>query len=48
MNVTWARVAVIVPTLWLGFGYNSLVMYAGLINIPKDIMRRRRWTARAG
>ena len=36
MNVTWARVAVIVPTLWLGFGYNSLVMYAGLINIPKD------------
>ena len=27
---------VIVPTLWLGFGYNSLVMYAGLLNIPKD------------
>ena len=32
----WARIAVIVPTLWLGFGYNSLVMYAGLLNIPKD------------
>jgi ABC-type sugar transport system permease subunit len=24
------------PTLWLGLGYNTLVMYAGLINIPKD------------
>ncbi len=36
MNKTWARLFVILPTLWLGFGYNSLVMYAGLINIPKD------------
>ncbi len=32
----WPYVAIIVPTLWLGFGYNTLVMYAGLINIPKD------------
>lgn len=36
INKTWARVAIILPTLWLGFGYNTLVMYAGLINIPKD------------
>ncbi|MBQ8884781.1 MAG: sugar ABC transporter permease [Clostridia bacterium] len=36
MEKTWARVFVILPTLWLGFGYNALVMYAGLINIPKD------------
>ncbi len=30
----WAVVSIAVPALWLGFGYNSLVMYAGLINIP--------------
>ena len=36
MDKNWARIAVIVPTLWLGFGYNSLVIYAGLLNIPKD------------
>lgn len=36
MDETWARIFVILPTLWLGFGYNALVMYAGLINIPKD------------
>lgn len=32
----WPYVSIIVPTLWLGFGYNSLVMYAGVINIPKE------------
>ncbi|MEG2158835.1 MAG: sugar ABC transporter permease, partial [Clostridia bacterium] len=31
----WARVIVIIPTLWLGFGYNTLVLYAGLMNVPK-------------
>ncbi len=31
----WAVVSIAVPALWLGFGYNSLVMYAGLINIPQ-------------
>jgi len=31
-----AYAAIIVPTVWLGFGYNTLVMYAGLINIPND------------
>lgn len=32
---SWPQVSVILPTLWLGFGYNTLVMYAGLSNIPQ-------------
>lgn len=32
----WPYLCVIIPTLWGGFGYNSLVMYAGLMNIPKQ------------
>ncbi len=32
----WAPISIIVPTIWIGFGYNTLVMYAGLINIPKE------------
>lgn len=32
----WPYVSIIFPTLWLGFGYNTLVLYAGLINIPKS------------
>ena len=32
----WAPVSIIIPTLWIGFGYTTLVMYAGLTNIPKD------------
>lgn len=35
-NTSLAYVSIIVPTIWLGFGYNTLVMYAGLINIPED------------
>lgn len=31
----WPIVAVLFPTFWLGFGYNTLVMYAGLLNVPK-------------
>lgn len=31
-----ANVSIIIPTLWLGFGYSALVIYAGLINIPKE------------
>ncbi len=30
-----ATVSIAVPALWLGFGYNSLVMYAGLLGIPQ-------------
>ena len=30
----WSPVSIIIPTIWIGFGYFSLVMYAGIINIP--------------
>jgi multiple sugar transport system permease protein len=31
----WSPLSIIIPTIWIGFGYFSLVMYAGIINIPK-------------
>ncbi len=31
----WPIMAVLFPSFWLGFGYNTLVMYAGLLNVPK-------------
>ncbi len=31
-----ARWSVSIAALWLGFGYNSLIMYAGLQNIPQN------------
>lgn len=30
----WPYIWIIIPTIWMGFGYNTLVMYAGLLNIP--------------
>jgi multiple sugar transport system permease protein len=35
-NVIWSPISIIIPTIWIGFGYYTLVLYAGLINIPKD------------
>ncbi len=32
----WPYVCIIVPTLWGGLGYNTLVMLAGLLDIPKS------------
>ena len=32
----WPYFVIILPMLWGGFGYNSLVMLAGLLNIPND------------
>ena len=32
----WAIISIVVPSIWLGFGYNVLVMYAGILNIPKE------------
>ncbi len=32
----WAPVCIIAPSIWIGFGYTTLVLYAGLINVPKD------------
>lgn len=31
----WPIVAILVPTFWLGFGYNTIVMYAALLNVPR-------------
>lgn len=36
MDKFWAHVSIIVPTIWVGGGYTTLVFYSGLINIPKD------------
>jgi ABC-type sugar transport system permease subunit len=35
-DVFWSPLSIIIPTIWIGFGYNTLVMYSGLINVPKD------------
>lgn len=32
----WPYFWIIVPTWWGGFGYNTLVLYAGLLNIPRS------------
>lgn len=32
----WPQAVIVAVTLWCGFGYNTLVMLAGLLNIPKD------------
>lgn len=31
-----ATLAVCLVVIWLGFGYNTLVFYAGLLNVPKE------------
>ena len=36
MDEFWAYVSIIVPTIWVGSGYTTLIFYSGLINIPKD------------
>lgn len=33
----WPYLCVIIPTVWSGLGYNTLVMMAGLMNIPKSL-----------
>ncbi len=36
-NSAWtSRLSISITTLWMGLGYNSLVMYAGLQNIPQS------------
>ena len=32
----WPYLAIIIPTLWIGIGYNTLVMLAGRLNVPKE------------
>jgi multiple sugar transport system permease protein len=31
----WPYLLIIIPTVWLSFGYNALVFYSGLMNIPQ-------------
>ena len=35
-NVFLARVSIVIPSVWVAFGGNTLIMYAGLINIPNS------------
>ena len=32
----WPYVWIIIPSWWMGFGYNTLVLYAGLLNVPRS------------
>ena len=32
----FSPISIIIPTIWIGFGYTTLVLYAGLINIPRE------------
>ncbi len=34
---SWPYIIIIGITLWLGFGYQCLIMYAGLLQIPKSL-----------
>ena len=38
MDKFWAYLSIIIPTLWVGMGYTTLVFYSGLINIPNDYL----------
>ena len=35
-NSFWSPVSIIIPTIWIGFGYTTLVLFAGLKNIPRE------------
>lgn len=35
-NPFWAYVAVILPTVWVGLGGNTILMYAALVNVPPE------------
>lgn len=35
-NPTLALIAICIPAIWIGFGYTSLIMFAGLNNIPQS------------
>lgn len=32
----WSTISVIIPTIWLGLGGNTILMYAGLMNVPSE------------
>lgn len=35
-NPLWAFIAVVLPTVWLGLGSNTILMYAALVNVPPE------------
>ena len=35
-NPFWAYIAVILPTVWVGLGGNTILMYAALVNVPPE------------
>ncbi len=35
-NPFWAFIAVVAPTVWLGIGGNTILMYAALVNVPQE------------
>ena len=35
MQGIWPYLSIIIPTIWVSFGYNTLVFYSGMKNIPK-------------
>ncbi len=35
-NPFWAFIAIILPTIWVGLGGNTILMYAALVNVPQE------------
>jgi len=35
-NPFWAYIAIILPTVWVGLGGNTILMYAALVNVPPE------------
>jgi multiple sugar transport system permease protein len=35
-NPFWAFIAVVTPTIWLGLGGNTILMYAALVSVPQE------------
>ena len=35
-NPFWATIAIVLPTVWLGLGGNTILMYAALMNVPSE------------
>ncbi len=35
-NPFWAFISIVLPTIWLGLGGNTILMYAALVNVPGE------------
>lgn len=47
-NPSWAMPAIILVAVWKGFGYNMLVLIAGLQNVPEDLYEAARLDGASG